>query len=384
MKKNIYFNIILILFLFLSSNVFAGGKWYNFYEEGVDLVRSNNWSQAIVNFNKALKVKNKDVNKIKTYGMHFIKYFPHREKGICLYNLGRLEEAKRELQISLRQEYSSRAQEYLSKLVNGKMPVRTPVRKKPIKNIVKDIPNPNPVIVKDTQPSQVKLVGERMGIAVLPFQTKGLGVEMGEINIVEQMMTTFYNLNRFKLFERSQLESILEEQKLGMSGILDASTAAQIGKGIGVDAIVLGSITRSGNNIAIDVRLIDTETAEIITAQDEISNRTSIQGLKDMINQLATKIYQDLPLVEGYVIGINGDQLTLDMGTSKNVKKGMKCIIYREGQDIIHPITKKILGKQTDELGQVKLSEVYPEYSIGKVILTKEGMFEIGCKVITK
>ncbi|MBC8182328.1 hypothetical protein H8E88_14595 [candidate division KSB1 bacterium] len=223
-----------------------------------------------------------------------------------------------------------------------------------------------------------------MGLAVLPFQTSGLGVEMGNINVVEQLMTTFYNLNRFKLFERSQLESILEEQKLGMSGLLDASTAAQIGKGIGVDAIVLGSVTRSGNNMAIDARLIDTETAQLITAQDEMSSRTTIQELKEMVNRLATKIYNDLPLVEGYVIGINGDRLTLDIGSSKYIKKGMKCIVYREGRDIIHPITKKVLGKQTEELGEVKLSEVYPEYSIGKVIVTKAGMFEIGCKVITK
>jgi len=85
----------------------------------------------------------------------------------------------------------------------------------------------------------------------------------------------------------------LEEQKLGMSGILDASTAAEIGKGIGVDAIVLGSVTKSGSNLAIDARLIDTETAEIITAQDEICHRTNIQNLKDAINRLAMEISQD-------------------------------------------------------------------------------------------
>ena len=345
MKKTICFLVILILFGILVPTVFSGGKWYNFYNDGIELMKAERWSRAIEKFNEALKVKNKDVKKIKTYGMHFMPYFPHREKGICFFHLGRIDDAKRELKLSLRQQYSPRAQEHLAKL--GSAPSK-PEIKRPSLPIVEKIKDPIPVkrkidpVIKT--PSEVKLVGERMGLAVLPFQTKGLGVDMGEINVVEQMMTTFYNLNRFKLFERSQLEAILEEQKLGMAGILDASTAAQIGKGIGVDAIVLGSVTRSGSNLAIDARLIDTETAEIITAQDEMSNRTSIHELKEMINRLTNKIYQDLPLVEGYVIGVNGDHLTLDLGSSKNVKKGMKCIIYREGQDIIHPITKKVWG----------------------------------------
>ena len=369
-----------------SSVGISGGKWYNYYKDGIKLMEAGQWSQAIEKFNAAIEVKSKDVKRIKTYGMHFIKYFPHREKGICFYNLGQTANARRELSISLKQEYSSLAQEYLSKLGKGTPLNITAVSKKPFKENMRNEPKPIPTpTVSDIQPpSQVKLVGERMGIAVLPFQTKGVSGEIGELNIVEQMMTTLYGLNRFKLFERSQLEKILEEQKLGMSGIVDASTAAEIGKGIGVDAIVLGSVTRSGNNIAINARLIDTETAEIITAQDEMGNRTSIQQLKEMINRLTNKIIQDLPLVEGYVIGVNGDLLTLDLGSSKDVKKGMKCIIYREGRDIIHPITKKVLGKQTEELGEAKLTEVYPAYSIGKVTLTKVGMFEIGNKVITK
>jgi len=386
MKKKIYLLSILLLIISFSSVGISGGKWYNYYKDGIKLMEAGQWYQAIEKFNAAIKVKSKDVKRIKTYGMHFIKYFPHRETGICFYNLGQIANARRELSISLKQEYSSLAQEYLSKF-GKRTPLNiTKVSKKPFKENMRNEPKPIPTrTVSDIQPpSQVKLVGERMGIAVLPFQTKGVSGKIGELNIVEQMMTTLYGLNRFKLFERSQLEKILEEQKLGMSGIVDASTAAEIGKGIGVDAIVLGSVTRSGNNIAINARLIDTETAEIITAQDEMGNRTSIQQLKEMINRLTNKIIRDLPLIEGYVIGVDGDLLTLDLGSSKDVKKGMKCIIYREGGDIIHPITKKVLGKQTEELGEVKLTEVYSAYSIGKVTLTKVGMFEIGNKVITK
>lgn len=380
MKSAHYFVAMLSIICLLQSAVLAGGKWYNYYETGLKEMERGNWARAIENFKEALKTQNRDIKTIKTYGMHFIEYFPHREIGICFYHLEQPDLAKNELIISIKQEYSARAQEYLSKLgvtSISEVPVQPPVIPAAEE---RRLPPPPPV----TAPEPIKMVGERMGLAVLPFQTKGLGTEMGEINVVEQMMTTFYGLNRFKLFERSQLEKILEEQKLGMTGILDASTAAEIGKGIGVDAIVLGSVTRSGANIAIDARLIDTETAQIITAQDEMSGRTSIPDLKEMINRLALKISQDLPLVEGYVINVSGDQLTFDFGSAKGVRKGMKCIVYREGRDIIHPITKKVLGKETEELGEVKLVQVFPEYSVGQVLKVRGGIFEVGNKSITK
>jgi len=374
------FSIILSILLF-HTVIFSGGKWYNYYEDGIKEMEKGNWSKAIENFKEAVKTKYQDTKKIKTYGMHFIEYFPHREIGICFYHLGQLDVAERELKLSLSQEYSIRAQEFLSKVQGPPGFKRT---KPPIPDENKEIKTVTPPPPPVTAPEPVKLVGERMGIAVLPFQTKGLGREIGEINVVEQMMTTFYNLDRFKLFERTQLEKILEEQKLGQTGILDASTAAEIGKGIGVDAIVLGSVTAAGSNLAIDVRLIDTETAEIITAQDEMSHRTTIQDLKNMIHRLALKISQDLPLVQGYVISVDGDKLTLDIGSNKGIKKGMKCIVYREGKEIIHPMSKKVLGRETEELGEVKLTAVYPEYSIGHVVLTKAGFFEVGNKIITK
>ncbi|MCU0645956.1 MAG: FlgO family outer membrane protein [bacterium] len=381
MKRNQIIFLIILSLLVAYSSLIAGGKWYNYYEDGLKEMQTGNWAKAIENFKEAVKIQYQDTKKIKTYGMHFIEYFPHREIGICFYHLGKNDVAERELRLSLQHEYSARAQEYLAK-VSGQpfvqMPIQTPVKPVEEKKIT---PPPPPVV---TPPEVIHRVGERMGLAVLPFQTKGLGTEMGEINVVEQMMTTFFNLNRFKLFERTQLEKILEEQKLGMAGVLDASTAAEIGKGIGVDAIVLGTVTRAGANIAIDARLIDTETAEIITAQDEISARTSIQDLKDMINKLALKISQDLPLVEGYVISVGGDRLTLDIGGNNGLKKGMKCIVYHEGKEIIHPITKKVLGKETEELGEIKLNQVFPEYSVGQVIKTKSGVFEVGNKIITK
>ena len=58
------------------------------------------------------------------------------------------------------------------------------------------------------------------------------------------MINALVNTNRFRVFERNKLESILQEQDFQVSsGRVDPSTAVKIGKMIGVDSIVTGSIT---------------------------------------------------------------------------------------------------------------------------------------------
>jgi len=52
----------------------------------------------------------------KTYGMHFIDYFPHREKGIIYYNLGEYNIAGKELKLSLSYEKTAKALLFLDRV----------------------------------------------------------------------------------------------------------------------------------------------------------------------------------------------------------------------------------------------------------------------------
>ncbi len=81
------------------------------------------------------------------------------------------------------------------------------------------------------------------------------------------------------------MNAILEEQHFGLSGAVDASTAAQIGKILGVQAVLMGSVTqfsvdrKSGGlgslrvtyteaESRMDVRLVSTTTAEILAVAE--------------------------------------------------------------------------------------------------------------------
>lgn len=94
---------------------------------------------------------------------------------------------------------------------------------------------PRSVIIKRKPEGTVR-------VAVLPFADAPGRPGSGRA-ATEAMTTHLLKVPDYELIERGQLEKILKEQKLGMSGAVDAATAKEIGKIAGADAIVVGSVT---------------------------------------------------------------------------------------------------------------------------------------------
>lgn len=373
--------IAMLVLLCFSLIAMADEPWYKHYSNGLEAMERNDWKSAINYFDAAIAQKNKDGGKVRAYGAVFIQYFPNRERGICYYQLGDTERARADLTLSIQQSSSLRAKEHLNRVNSGtKAPVALP--KTEVTTELPSTTTSRPVTT--TEPPATTVVGERLNIAILPFDTKGIGGDIGEIDLLDKLTTVFYNLNRFKVIERAQLEQILQEQKLGMSGIVDVSTAAQIGKGMGVDAVVCGSIVRAGNTASIDARLVDTETAAVITAQDAYTNGLSLQSLSQMILDVANKIKNEMPMASGYVISFENDRATIDLGRLKGMRKGMKCLVYREGAPIVHPVTNEVIGKMINELCEVQFTDVFDAYAVAVITKPKNGTPLIRDRVVTK
>jgi TolB-like protein len=374
--------LALCILLLCISQLYAGDEWFRKYAQGVKASKSGNYELAVTKFQQTLRVKKKDTKKIRTYGMHFIKYFPNREIGVAYFHLGQKKKALMHLQLSARMEPSERTQQYLSKLRNNVSSPAIPVVTKKKEEKKKEEPKKKMIVGKKT----IKLVGERMSVAVLPFQNKGASRDLGEI-ILDKMITALFNQARFKVIERTQLDKILQEQQLGLSGVIDASSAAELGKGLGVDAIIMGSVaaTKSGS-ISIDARAIDTESATIIVAHDAYSGSADALSVKNIVENLANKFTSSLPLVEGTVIQVStGGKILLDGGRMAGLKKGLKCIIYKEGPELKHPLTGEVLGRNTVILGEALVIESMEKFSTAKIIKTSEGQqIALGDKFLTK
>ena len=89
--------------------------WDSCYRRGLSCMEGECWEYGIDEFKQAAYLRYKDKRNVRTYGMHFLdEYFPHREMGICYFNLNRFEDAERELQISMEQTPSARAKYFLN------------------------------------------------------------------------------------------------------------------------------------------------------------------------------------------------------------------------------------------------------------------------------
>jgi curli biogenesis system outer membrane secretion channel CsgG len=124
----------------------------------------------------------------------------------------------------------------------------------------------------------------------------GTNVDIGK-GIVDMLVNDLVKDGSYSVIERKALDKILTEQNFSNSNRADPNSAAKIGKLLGVDAIIVGSITEFGNetkktglggiagnwhggilagaghsnskaNVAITARIINVDTGEILGVAD--------------------------------------------------------------------------------------------------------------------
>jgi len=443
MKKIIF----LLLMLILATSFLHGlEKFYQYYDKGLEYMEKGDWLRAIEEFKSAASLEFEDAKKMRTYGTRFIKYFPHREMGIAYYQLGELDKAKEELELSIAYKKSNEAEEYLEMVLLGIPPgqdialqeeiIEEVIEEKPEEVLeekpkvvveeprkneeIEKVPGPVAIVDKDViakspvikrtaipslkkdeervtlepprdkvpigaltyDPSKVTQVGSRLSIAVMPFETKGQAQQF-EFTLMEKLITQLVNLRRFRVIERGAMDQVMNEQALGMSGMVDEETAVEVGKLAGADVIVVGSINIAEGFGKVSARGIDTETAETIVAKESQTGEPSMSNLESLVENVAILIYNALPLVEGYIVNTDDNVIYLDIGSNVGIRKGTKCVAFREGDEIIHPITKEVLGTKVTMLGELIVTQVQEKLSVAKV-LAKEGTIKIGDKVVIK
>ena len=214
MFKGFYTPFVTLTFIFicLISNLLLAGtpKWYQDYENGLNAMGRSDYQAAAKYFKEALKEKDKDSGKQRAMGTIFVEYYPHRELGICYYYLGNSQAALTELKTSMNQSKSNRARKFLREIEKGNVPPSSgEVTTEPPPPSGVDLTAAAAAVPEDI--TSTEIVGDRMSIAVLPFESKGLGSELGSIDLLDKLITGFVNINRFKVIERALLEKILEE-----------------------------------------------------------------------------------------------------------------------------------------------------------------------------
>ena len=124
--------------------------------------------------------------------------------------------------------------------------------------------------VKDiAQQLSASMSGQVKKLAVIEFpDLNGYQSSLGQF-IAEELITQLSaggKPGQFDVVERRQLARVLKEQQLTESGLFDADSIAKIGKMLGIEAIITGSIADLGADVKINARAISVETAKVFSA----------------------------------------------------------------------------------------------------------------------
>lgn len=213
---------------------------------------------------------------------------------------------------------------------------------------------------------EVNQIGSRLSVAVMPFAHKGKASELYE-GAYEAMVDALVNQRRFKIVSRVQLENILKELKLSRTELVDQATAVRVGKLVAAEAILVGTVNETTSTAEVYAQLVNTETTTVLAAQDVFDPNKSPGSVRQKMRELAGKIRQEYPLVEGSVIGVRDRRVAVGLGSQKRVRPDMKVIVYLEGDPLVDPQTKVVLDRNIEPLGEGLLSEVRPQVSFAVI-----------------
>ena len=133
---------------------------------------------------------------------------------------------------------------------------------------------------------------ERVRLGIMRFYSKTYGVPDGmAAGISDFFARILFKADDIMLVERERLDDVASELRLGMSGLVDDKTAAQIGKLAGCEYMLMGAITNLAHGASggylpgigvpflggvgvstqkvkadLDVRVVKVETGEIVFA----------------------------------------------------------------------------------------------------------------------
>ena len=284
-------------------------------------------------------------------------------------------------------------------------------------------------------------------IAVMPFedaviradyhfrygrQRFGPGAGVADI-ITGELVEEAERLGTFRVVERERLFEVLAEQDLGRDGRVDPATAAEVGRILGADLLLMGAVgrfdvrsdhiglprrigfdaERHHATVSFEGRLTDTTTAEVVargtgsgsdTAYGARITRGDLRGLdigstrftdsllgraarsaaRSVAHEIASQMddmmagrLDHLAEADGLVVYCRerGDQWwpMINRGARDGVREGDVVLIRRKLDDVYDPLTGELLHTVWADLGTMTVHEVDEKVAAGPLERNPDG-----------
>lgn len=255
---------------------------------------------------------------------------------------------------------------------------------------------------------------QRVRIAVMSFENTSSfsywGPQLGAA-AADELVTQLVRSGEFSVIERQRIEEIMAEQNLGQTGRVNPATAAELGQVLGVQVVLMGSITQFSINTRragiggiggsyteaesiIDVRAVSTTTAEILSVAegegkrrlvglqvDDISySQTFDQGLaqealRPAVEQAVEELVEQVEVfaaitpqaTSATIVGARDGSYYIDRGENFGIAVGQRFEVHRV-VDEIRDAAGNILDTVTERVGVIEVTRVLSQSAICTVV----------------
>ncbi len=230
----------------------------------------------------------------------------------------------------------------------------------------------------------------------------------------DELATQLVQTGKYTVIERAQLDAILREQNLGASGAVTSATAAKVGKLLGVQLLLTGSITAfsikrtsiglrgiggsySNAESKVDARLVNTETGEVmivavgqgnkrmgggyfkgVSAEQTFDQGAAQEALRPAVEQVVLKLSEQTNSLqsmtpaapEGQIVSTRAGSYYINRGAGAGVKVGQKFQVHHV-VDEIKDADGRLLDKVIEQTGMLEVTQVLANSAVCKLVSGK-------------
>jgi len=208
---------------------------------------------------------------------------------------------------------------------------------------------PSTISVRVQKPAAIHLPAVKE-IAIVDFH----GHDRSGSQIATLVQSKLMKTEHYDILERDKLRRVLEEQNLGLAGIVDEATAVEVGRLLGVDALIFGEVTtyeleRDERGVEKVSRKVGTGKYEWVDQKNIFTGKTKKvkrEIMKTVLVDQHYRIRRGTVAINFRVVGVKTGQLLAAHSDSKSYNSGK---VVEGGRKTI-PAAGEILADLSNEI----------------------------------
>ena len=223
--------------------------------------------------------------------------------------------------------------------------------------------------------------------AVLAFDERGADVKDYGAKVSDLLVVHLAANPRMYLVDRADLQKVLAEQALNISGAVDAAHAVQVGQLTGAQLLLTGSVVQIDKKLILIAKIIGTQSSRVLgtTAEGKLSD--DLTSLVATLSANITKVVAEQADELVPSPHLQEDRLAqLRKSISEGEKKQFPSLAIRVserhvGRPTIDPAVEMELSRYARDLGFTLLDVQAGSRAQPDVTITGEGFSELAGRV---